>query len=501
MILVNQERYKMKKLVQVFSLIAISIFLMSGTIDLDNLFNYENQVIPSYITKDNMPLSNPITDEGATLGRVLFYDKKLSTNNAFSCASCHKQEFAFSDTAQFSQGVNDETLRHSMRLINTRFSEESKFFWDERAASLEIQTIMPIKDHREMGYSGTNGAPDFQELIDELSSTTYYPTLFNASFGDTSITEERIAKALAQFVRSIQSFDSKYDEGLAQVNDHMDDFPNFTVEENAGKSLFTEDFEYVIEEVTIEQMSGNLVTTAAHRVSGGLNCATCHRPPEFDIDPESLNNGFDRPLNGNSLQERDFTVTRSPTLRDLINPNGDLNGPTFHAGTSNNLIGGIMANYNFKAIHPDNDSLDPRLTPEGYPQFLDITNQERNQLLAFLNTLTGENIYIDEKWSDPFDENGNITIIGGTTSTSDLHLKENYIQIYPNPTSNHLTISGELNLYQIEILNSAGQIYQVINPIGYVHTIDISTLPSGLYFVRTQSLNNNLFEVQKIIKE
>ena len=492
----------MKKTIQATLLIVAAMILISGTIDLDNLFNYENQSIPSYITKDNMPSTNTITNEGATLGRVLFYDKKLSTNNSISCASCHKQAFAFSDTNQYSEGVNDETLRHSMRLINTRFSEETKFFWDERAASLEIQTTMPIKDHREMGYSGTNGAPDFQELIDELSATNYYPTLFNAAFGDTTISEERIAKALAQFVRSIQSFDSKYDEGLAQVNDHMDDFPNFTAEENAGKSLFTEDFNYVIEEVTIAQMSGDLVTTTAHRVSGGLNCATCHRPPEFDIDSASLNNGFDRPLNGNSLQEREFSVTRSATLRDLVNPNGELNGPIFHAGTANNLLGGIMANYNFKEIHPDNDNLDARLAPEGYPQFLDITNQERNQLLAFLNTLTGADVYTNEKWSDPFDGNGNVTIIGGgTTSASAIDNTESYVEIYPNPFSNQFKLSGELDAYQIEILNPAGQIYKTFNPKGSVYTVDVSTLPAGIYFVKVLDLNNNLLAVKKIVKE
>jgi len=374
-------------------------------IDLDNLFNYANQTVPNYITKDNTPANNNISDIGATLGRVLFYDKKLSTDNTISCASCHQQEFAFSDREQFSEGVNDETLRHSLRLINTRFTEDENLFWDERASSMENQATEPIKDHREMGFSGTNGAPDFQALIDKLSSTTYYPILFSSAFGDTSITEERISKALAQFVRSIQSFDSKYDEGLAQVNDHKDDFPNYSADENAGKRLFIEDYKYVIEEVTIDQFGGDLVTTVAHRISGGLNCMNCHRAPEFDIDPESLNNGFDRPINGNSLQEREFTVTHSPTLRDLIYPNGEaneLNTPMFHAGTANDILGGIMANYNFKEAHSENNNLDPRLAPEGYPQFLDISNQEMNELMAFLNTLTGSDVYKDEKWSDPF---------------------------------------------------------------------------------------------------
>lgn len=95
-------------------------------------------------------------------------------------------------------------------------------------------------------------------------------------------------------------------------------------------------------------------------------------------------------------------VTRSPTLRDLIHSSGELNSPMFHAGTTNDLLGGILANYNFKEIHPENNNLDRRLMPEGYPQFLDMTNEEQNELIAFLSTLTGNDVYTNEKWSDPF---------------------------------------------------------------------------------------------------
>ena len=115
-------------------------------IDLDNLKNYANQSIPAYITKDNTA-GNPITNKGATLGRILFYDKNLSSNNTISCSSCHQQTHAFGDTNITSNGVNGTTSRHSMRLINSRFANETKFFWNERAINLETQTTMPIKDH------------------------------------------------------------------------------------------------------------------------------------------------------------------------------------------------------------------------------------------------------------------------------------------------------------------------------------------------------------------
>ena len=401
----------MKKNALLISIVLLSIIFISGTIDLNNLDNYANQTIPAYITKDNMPTSNPITDEGATLGRVLFYDKKLSSDNSISCASCHQQQFAFSDMAELSQGVNGETQRHSMRLVNIRFGDETKFRWDESALTLEEQMTKPIKHFDEMGYSGTNGAPNFTDLLNELDTVSYYNDLFTAAFGDTIITEDRIQKALAQFVRSIQSFDSKYDIGRAQVSSDTVDFPNFTPQENAGKTLFIDTFAYVTDTITVvDAITGEEEEHAAsRRISGGFNCATCHRPPEFDIDPASLNNGF---IRGNPAQgiPFDLTVTRTPTLKDLVKADGSVNGGMFHAGQAMNLFG-ITAHYDFRQIEPINNNLDARYTPGGLPQWLDITPQEQIQLFAFMRTLAGSNVYTDSKWSDPFDANGNITVI------------------------------------------------------------------------------------------
>ena len=113
-------------------------------IDPNNLANYANQGKPAYINKDNTG-GNAIINAKATLGRVLFYDTNLSIDNSISCASCHKQQFAFSDTAIASSGVvGGSTGRHSMRLVNSRFANETRFFWDERAASLEQQTSQPV---------------------------------------------------------------------------------------------------------------------------------------------------------------------------------------------------------------------------------------------------------------------------------------------------------------------------------------------------------------------
>lgn len=351
------------------------------SIDFNHLSNYSDQYIPVYINKDNTPTNNTITDQGATLGRVLFYDTNLSTNNTISCASCHKQEHAFSDTNGLSQGVNGETGRHSMRLVNSRFANEVNFFWDERASSLELQTTMPIQDHIEMGFSGENGDLGFSELIVKLESIEYYPELFNLAFGSNDISETRIQNALAQFVRSIQSFDSKYDEGRLQVANDNQPFPNFSELENQGKVLFIQP--------PVFDGSGT-------RINGGIGCAGCHQIPEFDIDPNSLNNGVIGTGNGNP----DLSVTRAPSLRDVVKQNGESNGPFMHIGVSNDLIT-VINHYN-EINTAGNPNLDTRLLPNGNPQNLNMTQQEKNAVIAFLRTLSGTNVYVDEKWSNPF---------------------------------------------------------------------------------------------------
>jgi len=353
-----------------------------SSVDLNNLANYANQTIPGYITKDNSAL-NLISDKGATLGRVLFYDKKLSANNTISCSSCHKQEVAFGDNTVASTGVNGTTGRHSMRLINTRFATESKFFWDERAASLEIQTTMPIKDHGEMGFSGANGDLSFNDLITKLSAVDYYKELFKFVYGSEEITEIKIQFALAQFIRSIQSFDSKYDTGRAGVPNDGAPFSNFTAQENQGKNLF---------------LSPPTFNATGSRTGGGLGCAGCHRAPEFDIDPNSGNNGIIGTISGTGI---DIMNTRAPSLRDLVKIDGTLNGQMMHTGVITSLQAAI-GHYGTINIAPGNTNLDPRLRPGGNGQQLNLTAAEVNAVIAFLKTLSGTDVYTNAKWSNPF---------------------------------------------------------------------------------------------------
>jgi cytochrome c peroxidase len=354
-----------------------------NSVDLNNLANYANQTVPSYITKDNSGL-NPISNKGATLGRVLFYDKKMSANNTISCSNCHKQGVAFGDDSVASTGVNGTTSRHSMRLINTRFSAESKFFWDERATTLEIQTTMPIKDHGEMGYSGTNGDLSFNDLIIKLSAVNYYKELFKFVYGSEEITETKIQFALAQFIRSIQSFDSKYDVGRAAAPNDGAPFNNFTTQENQGKNLF---------------LTPPTFNATGVRIGGGLGCAGCHRAPEFDIDPNSRNNGIIGRISGTG--GIDVTNTRAPSLRDLVKLDGTTNGQMMHTGGISTLQTAI-GHYGSINIAPGNNNLDPRLMPGGFGQQLNLNATEVNAVIAFLRTLSGTDVYTNPKWSSPF---------------------------------------------------------------------------------------------------
>lgn len=354
-----------------------------ANIDFTNLYNYASQPRPNYILNDNA-VGNPIVNEKATIGRVLFYDKNLSVNNTISCSSCHKQNFAFSDTAIQSDGVlGGLTVRHSMRLVNARFGNELKFFWNERAASLEAQTTMPIQDHLEMGFSGLVGRGNFTNLLTKLSGINYYKELFKAGYGDTIINETRIQESLAQFIRSIQSFDSKYDIGRAQVNNDNTPFPNYTAAENNGKILF----------LTAPTFDGN-----GNRIGGGLGCNGCHKAPEFDIDPNTRNNGIIGVIGSAAIELND---TRSPSLRNLTKADGTLNSPMMHTGQFKTLEA-VLGHYNAIPNVVANNNLDGRLKVDNVGNKLNLTPTEITAVVAFMKTLGGNAVYADPKWSNPF---------------------------------------------------------------------------------------------------
>lgn len=350
-------------------------------------YDYETLMLPDYLTtnfllgpgqnaaadNDNTPQANPVTNEGATLGRVLFYDKQLSANGTVACASCHQQALAFSDNQILSLGFEGGTTRrHSMSLVNARWYDRGRFFWDERAASLEEQVLIPFMDPVEMGMTTAS-------LIAAIENQDYYPSLFEAAFGSADVTEERIALALAQFVRSIVSTQSKYDEGRTQVNAPQNDFPNFTASENNGKRLFF--------------LPPN---------NGGGGCIGCHSTEAF-INPDNgpTNNGLDA-----------FSTTDLGVLEAIPNPAFEgafkvpslksiaLSAPYMHDGRFATLEE-VVEHYNSGIQNHPNLGAALR-DGNGQPIRLNLSTQEKTDLVNFLKTLTDENLTTDERFSDPF---------------------------------------------------------------------------------------------------
>src|SRR5205807_796876 len=225
------------------------------------------------------------------------------------------------------------------------------------------------------GFSGTNGDPNFLDLLAKMSALPEYQILFNAAFRSPGIDETRIQRALAQFIRSIQSFDSKFDEGLPQS------FANFTDSEKRGRQIFT-----------------------TPSTNGGANCMFCHADPTFSNSSSSGNDGVIATIAGGT----DLTVISSPTLRDLVGPSGQLNTPLMHNGTFTS-IAQVIEHYN--AIPADNPNLSFFLKQNGVPQNLNLTAQQKLDLEAFLRTLSGKALYTEPKWSNPFRADGSITIV------------------------------------------------------------------------------------------
>lgn len=349
-------------------------------------FDYASLNLPGHFTTDaagplptsingtdNTPRSNLITNDGATLGRVLFYDKKLSANGTIACASCHKQDKGFSDDAILSTGFNGgKTGRHSMTLINARFYQRGRFFWDERAATLEEQVLMPFQDPVEMGMT-------LEQVVRKVQEQSYYPELFQKAFGSTEVTSEKIAQALAQFVRSIVSYSSKYDEGRALVATPGANFPNFTAEENQGKNIFFQ---------TIP--------------NGGGACFGCHTTEAFiSANPGPQNNGLDASsttdLGAGAVFPNPIFIGRFKTtsLRNI-----ELTAPYMHDGRFATLEE-VVEHYNSGIqAHP---TLSPALTDaNGNPVRLNLSSTQKAALVAFLKTLTDQSVATEAKWSNPF---------------------------------------------------------------------------------------------------
>lgn len=285
------------------------------------------------------PLHNRATLEGVALGRMLFFDKRLSANNQLSCASCHQVEKSFSDTAALtSRGVSGRRLlRHAPALINLAWSE--RLFWDGGVRNLESLTFSPLRHPDEMGA-------DLQALTAELRAIPEYRRAFRAAFGTDSVTAALISRALAQYQRTLISANSRYDRyrrGELSLNSL----------ELSGMKIFEE------------------------------HCARCHTPPLF-TDGKFHRNGLPLPqaidsagiLMGRqriTLQPADFGKYKTPTLRNVM-----LTAPYMHDGS----LPDIQAVIRHYRQLPDSVVQANRLPDKSF------RNSNQQALLAFLHALT-----------------------------------------------------------------------------------------------------------------
>lgn len=310
---------------------------------------------PSVVATDNTPADNPITDAGAALGRVLFYDMRLSVNDGLSCGGCHSQFIGFADTPQRSVGFGGGlTGRHAPALANARFYRRGRFFWDERAATLEDQVLRPIQDGTEMGMTLGN-------LEAKIAATPYYPALFAAAFGSPQVTSDRVSRALAQYVRSLVSAGSRYDRAFAAAGT-----PNFA-------AVFT-----------AQEIDGE-------RLFRSTGCAACHTTVA-QVSDATHNTGLDAVSADTGAGRGAF---KAPSLRNVgVRPR------FMHDGRFTSLA--QVVDFYDAGVQPNPD-LDARLrNPDGSPRRLNLTAAQKAALVAFMGTLTDSAFLASPRFANPF---------------------------------------------------------------------------------------------------
>jgi cytochrome c peroxidase len=308
-----------------------------------------------------------VDNKVATLGRVLFYDTKLSINNTVSCGSCHLQSKAFSDVGDVSTGFQGgKTTRNAMSIANPLLT--NNLFWDSRSRSLNDMVLKPVQNHIEMGME------DVSYLANKLIATSYYPELFRKAFGKNEVSPEKINQALVAFLASMVTHNSKFDVGMTTK------FGNFSPQELVGKDLFT---------------------------SARLSCNKCHAGANFSLGDDT---SFDNPYGGGSDENGTANIGLDMFYKDNGHGNGkfkipslrnvELTGPYMHDGRFKTLED-VVEHYNKDVkSHPN---LDKNLkTANGEPRRLNLTALEKGALIAFLKTLTDPIYTTDVKYSDPF---------------------------------------------------------------------------------------------------
>lgn len=313
-----------------------------------------------------IPEDNPTTKEGVYLGRVLFYEKKLSAGNRISCENCHLQKYAFTDGKAFSEGAGGLlTTRSSMSLANLLWVRN--FFWDGRSPSLEQQAVFPLTNVHEMGQTLTAS-------VSKLRQTPLYPSLFKAAFGSDTIQAEHILKALAQFERTLISADSKYDRYLAGTYKP-------TEQEMRGMTLF--------------QRSPD-----PQNQIRGANCEHCHGGIKT-FKELFHNNGLDSIFTDKGRQNftnqpEDQGRFRVPTLRNIM-----LTAPYMHDGRLQNMEQ-VLDHYNEHVLESTTlSSFLRHVSNETNGKNLLLTQNEKTDIIAFLSMLTDSTFITNPEFSNP----------------------------------------------------------------------------------------------------
>lgn len=291
------------------------------------------------------PKNNPYTPEKAHLGRLLYFDKRLSADGTVACASCHNVTRAFTDRNRFSLGIHGRIgSRHSPSVINSAYNQSQ--FWDGRAHTLEEQALGPIANTKEMA-SDKDQWIAYERCIEKIRAIPGYRPLFYQAFGHEECTLIDIAKAIATFERTILSGNSPYDRYQAG------DESALTTQQKKGMDLFF-----------------------------NVGCASCHGGPLFtDGSFANIGIGMDKPKPDLGRYEvtddpKDWGAFKVPTLRDIKNTY-----PYMHDGSLKTLA--QVVDYYDKGGTP-NSNLSPLMVP------LNLSKDEKEALIAFLEALSGE---------------------------------------------------------------------------------------------------------------
>ncbi len=419
----------------------------------DDPYNYDDFDFPDHLTEtpwgsNDSTVLDVVTDDGATLGRVLFYDEMLSSNENISCATCHKQDLSFADDTRFSEGVNVDTRRNSMQLNDLGWTNRMGFFWDMSQSDLKEMVRLPLQDENEIGLV------DLQGVIERMNETNYYPQLFEKAYGSSYINLDRIQEALMQFIAAMTTFNTKFDK--AQRGEI-----NFTSEEEHGHMLFEEacgmchtDGNSFFIDFGIGGPTENIVESAPFLFSN-----------ELPIENDDIGYGEINPdLPG---------LFKAPTLRNIAKT-----APYMHDGRFEDLAA-VMKYYNEEV-----EDGEWGVIPEGGFQF---EEEDVQSIVAFLNTLSDDQFTTDERFSDPF---------ALSSDTDDATAFLNAPKLYPNPTNSWTALyfdNPSHHKAEVIIRNIQGQLVRKMSTNDEMLNMDVSQLNAGTYIVSI-NINGKLAE-------